>query len=174
MIPGRGVLRSEAMSVTAGVPSTQPPDRGAGELETRLIATIPHVMRHLLAHARRRSTWKRLTYQQYNVLRIIHTRGPMAQAEIARRLMVSAPVITRLAGGLVEAGLLERGRDPMDRRSVRLTLTRSGRRRAAAMRRDLEAAAAELIEPLPADRRAAVAAALDELQVLLPERGRTG
>jgi DNA-binding MarR family transcriptional regulator len=149
-------------------------DRGPDELEARLVATIPHVMRHLLAHARRRSTWKRITYQQYNVLRIIHSEGPTAQAEIARRLLVSAPVITRLAGGLVDAGLLERGHDPKDRRSVRLTLTRSGRRRAAAMRRDLVAAAAELIEPLPAERRAAVAAALDELQVLLPGRGRTG
>jgi DNA-binding MarR family transcriptional regulator len=162
------------MSVTAGAPSTQPPDRGADELETRLIATIPLVMRHLLSHARRRSTWKRITYQQYNVLRIIHTQGPMPQADIARRLLVSAPVVTRLAGGLVDAGLLERGRDPNDRRSVRLTLTRAGRRRATAMRRDLEAAAAELIQPLPADRRASVAAALDELQVLLPGRGRTG
>ena len=130
-------------------------------------------MRHLVAHARRRSAWKRITYQQYNVLRIIHTEGPMAQAEIARRLMVTAPVVTRLASGLVEAGLLERGRDPGDRRSVRLTLTASGRRQATAMRRDLLRAARELIEPLPDDRRAAVAAALDELQVLLPGRGPT-
>ena len=162
------------MSVTAGAPGTQPPDRGADELEKRLIATIPRVMRHLVAHARRRAAWKRVTYQQYNVLSIIHTDGPMPQADIARRLLVTAPVITRLASGLVEAGLLERGRDPKDRRSVRLTLTRSGRRRAGALRRDLAAAAAELIEPLPPDRRAAVAAALDELQVLMPDRGRGG
>ncbi len=157
------------MSVTGG-PRPQRPGAGADELETRLIATIPRLMRHLLAHARRRSTWKRLTYQQYNVLRIIHSEGPMPQAEIARRLFVTAPVITRLSAGLVEAGLVEKGGDPDDRRSVRLTLTRSGRRRATAMRRDLLAAATELIEPLPEDRRAAVAAALDELQVLLPSR----
>lgn len=154
------MLRSEAMSAN-GEPQSP-------ELEARLAATIPMVMRHLLAHARRRATWKRLTYQQYNVLRIIHSSGPMPQAEIARRLFVTAPVVTRLAGGLVEAGLLERGKDPRDRRSVRLTLTRSGRRRATAMRRDLLAAAAELIEPLPEERRAAVSAALEELQVLLP------
>jgi DNA-binding MarR family transcriptional regulator len=160
------------MSVTSGTPD-QPPARGADELETRLIATIPLVMRHLLAHARRRAAWKRITYQQYNVLRIIHTEGPTAPADIARRLLVTAPVVTRLASGLVDAGLLDRGRDPNDRRSVRLTLTRSGRRRATAMRDDLEAAAAELVEPLPANRRAGVAAALDELQVLLPGRGRT-
>lgn len=112
-----------------------------------------------------------MTYQQYNVLRIIHSEGPVPQAEIARRLMVSAPVITRLASGLVDAGLLERGSDPRDKRSVRLKLTPAGRRRATGMRRDLMSAAAELIEPLPADRRAAVASALDELQVLLPGRG---
>ncbi len=128
-------------------------------------------MRHLLDHAQRRSSWKGVTYQQYNVLRIIHSEGPVAPAEIARRLMVTAPVITRLTSGLVEAGLVERGSDPNDRRSVRLTLSRAGKRRASGMRRDLMVAATELIEPLPADRRAAVASALDELQVLLPGRG---
>jgi DNA-binding MarR family transcriptional regulator len=159
------------MSVTAGARSNQPTDRAADDLEARLIATIPWVMRHLLAHAQRRSTWKQMTYQQYNVLRIIHSEGPVPQAEIARRLMVTAPVITRLASGLVEAGLVERGSDPNDKRSVHLTLTPAGKRRASGMRRDLMTAAAELIEPLPADRRAAVASALDELQVLLPGRG---
>lgn len=145
-------------------------DPAAARLETRLIATIIPVLRHLLAHARRRPAWRGLTYQQYNVLRIIHGAGPVGPAEIARRLLVSPPVVTRLAAGLVEAGLVARERDATDRRAVLLTLTPTGRRRAAAMRRDLLAAAAELIEPLPEERRAAVAAALDELQILLPER----
>jgi DNA-binding MarR family transcriptional regulator len=162
------------MSATAGASPPQPAAPEANDLEARLIAIIPQVLRHLLSHARRRATWKQLTFQQYNVLRIIHSEGPMAPAEVARRLLVSAPVVTRLATGLVTAGLVERVRDPSDRRSVRLTLTRAGRRRSAAMRRDLLAAAEELIEPLPADRRAAVATALDELQVLLPGRGRNG
>jgi DNA-binding MarR family transcriptional regulator len=159
------------MSVTARVPGAQRARSGTiDDLEARLIATIPQVMRHLVAHARRRRAWKRLTYQQYNVLRIIHAEGAMPQAEIARRLLVSAPVVTRLASSLVEAGLVERNRDPADRRTVSLTLTSAGRRQAAAMRRDLLAAARELIEPLPEERRAGVAAALDELQVLLPGR----
>lgn len=97
----------------------------------------------------------------------------MGPAEIARRLLVSPPVVTRLAAGLVDAGLVARERDPVDRRAVLLSLTAAGRRRAAAMRRDLLAAAAELIEPLPEERRAAVASALEELQVLLPERNLT-
>ena len=141
----------------------------APSLEASLIATVAPVMRHLIAHARHRQAWSELTYQQYNVLRMIDTLGPQPQAEVARRLMVTAPVVTRLAAGLVDAGLVERRADEKDRRAVLLTLTPTGRRRARAMRRDLLAAAHELLEPLPEERRAAVAAALEELQVLLPQ-----
>ena len=146
------------------------PATAADGLEGSLIATVAKVFRHLLAHARRYRAWQTgLTYQQYNVLRIIDTEGPSPPAEVARRLLVSAPVITRLASTLVEARLLERRPDPKDRRAIRLALTPLGRRRSRAMRRDLLAAAHELLEPLPQGRRASVAAALDELQVLLPE-----
>jgi DNA-binding MarR family transcriptional regulator len=143
--------------------------REAPSLEASLIATVAPVMRHLLAHARRRRTWSELTYQQYNVLRMIDTMGPQAQADVARRLMVTAPVVTRLAATLADTGLVERRTDAKDRRSVILALTPTGRRRARAMRRDLLAAAQELLAPLPEERRAAVAAALEELQVLLPD-----
>ena len=125
-------------------------------------------MRHLVAHARKRRAWNDLTYQQYNVLRLIDTLGEQPQAEVARRLMVTAPVVTRLASTLAEAGLVERRPDPGDRRAVLLWLTPRGRRRARAMRRDLLEAARELLEPIPASRRKAVARALEELQVLVP------
>ncbi|MGZ8512263.1 MAG: MarR family winged helix-turn-helix transcriptional regulator [Candidatus Limnocylindria bacterium] len=152
-------------------PTSRPAARSSYEapsLEASLVGTVAPVMRHLLAHARRRKTWGELTYQQYNVLRLIDTSGPQPQAELARQLMVSAPVVTRLAAGLADANLVERGADANDRRAVLLTLTTTGRRRARAMRRDLLEAAHELLEPLPEARRAAVAAALEGLQVLLP------
>ena len=145
------------------------PSKEAPSLEASLIATVAPVMRHLVAHARRRRAWSELTYQQYNVLRMIDTMGPQAQAEVARRLMVTAPVVTRLASALVDAQLVERRPDASDRRAVLLALTAIGRRRARAMRRDLLEAAHELLEPVPEDHRAALAAALEELQVLLPE-----
>ena len=126
-------------------------------------------MRHLVAHARRHRTWGDLTYQQYNVLRMVDTLGPQPQAEVARRLMVTAPVVTRLAGTLAHAGLVQRRTDPKDKRAVLLALTAVGRRQARAMRQDLLRAAHELLEPIPEERRAGVAAALEELQVLLPQ-----
>jgi DNA-binding MarR family transcriptional regulator len=143
----------------------------AGEeasLEASLIGTVAPLMRHLVAHARRRRAWSELTYQQYNVLRMIDTLGPQPQAEVARRLLVTAPVVTRLASTLADAGLVARGTDPNDKRAVVLELTATGRKRARAMRRDLLEAARELLEPIPEERRASVATALEELQVLLP------
>ncbi|HSK93298.1 MAG TPA: MarR family transcriptional regulator [Candidatus Angelobacter sp.] len=150
------------------MPTSRPSAIDAPSLEATLIATVAPVMRHLIAHARRRRAWSELTYQQYNVLRMIDTMGPQGQADVARRLMVTAPVVTRLAASLVESGLVERRADPNDGRAVVLVLTPKGRRRARAMRRDLLEAARELLEPIPEDRRAAVESALEELQVLVP------
>ena len=148
--------------------SRKRPREDPASLEASLIGTVAPLKRHLVPHARRRRTWSELTYQQYNVLRLIDTMGPQPQAEVARRLLVTAPVVTRLASTLADAGLVERGTDPKDKRAVVLELTATGRRRARAMRRDLLEAARELLEPIPAERRDSVAAALEELQVLLP------
>ena len=163
---------------TSRAPGTRSASKAASEetpsLEASLIATVAPVMRHLVAHARRRRAWSELTYQQYNVLRMIDTMGPQPQAEVARRLLVTAPVVTRLASTLADAGLVERKTDPKDRRAVLLALTPTGRRRARAMRRDLLEAAHDLLEPIPEERRAGVGAALEELQVLLPSHNERG
>jgi DNA-binding MarR family transcriptional regulator len=161
------------MPISSSAPASGVPREGSvaddpDSLEAHLIATVAPLMRHLVAHARRRKTWADFTYQQYNVLRMIDVRGPQPQSEVARTLMVTAPVVTRLASTLVDAGLVERGGDPKDKRAVMLELTSAGRRRARAMRRDLVEAARELLAPIPAKRRANLAAALEELQVLLP------
>ena len=168
------LLRSTCMApkpsnAPAKEPISDPPPPEPPSLEASLIGTVGPVMRHLVAHARRHRTWGDLTYQQYNVLRMIDTLGPQPQAEVARRLMVTAPVVTRLAGTLADDGLVQRRTDPRDKRAVLLVLTPVGRRQARAMRQDLLQAAHELLEPIPEERRAAVAAALEELQVLLPE-----
>ncbi len=92
--------------------------------------------------------------------------------EIARRLLVSAPVVTRQATALAEAGLVERQPDVADRRSVRLALTAKGRRRVRAMRQELLVAAGELLSPLPEAQRAGLATALEQLRVLLPSSKR--
>lgn len=53
--------------------------------------------------------------------------GPMGVADLARRLGVSSPATTVLVDRLERAGHVERVRDPVDRRRVRVTDTAAGR-----------------------------------------------
>ncbi len=62
--------------------------------------------------------------------------GRLRMGELARRLLVTAGGVTRLADRLEEAGLLCRQPCPGDRRSIELVLTPQGRRRLRAAARE--------------------------------------
>lgn len=67
-----------------------------------------------------------LTPTQYNVLRILRGAGTggLCRHEVRARLIAPVPDVTRLLDRMEEAGLIERERDPDDRRLVRTTITR--------------------------------------------------
>jgi MarR family transcriptional regulator for hemolysin len=50
-----------------------------------------------------------------------------SQLELARAVGIEGPTMTRHLDGLERAGLVERQRDPVDRRAVQVQLTRAGR-----------------------------------------------
>jgi MarR family transcriptional regulator, transcriptional regulator for hemolysin len=49
-----------------------------------------------------------------------------SQLEIARNVGIEGPTMTRHLDGLEQSGLVERKRDPVDRRAVQVQLTRAG------------------------------------------------
>jgi MarR family transcriptional regulator for hemolysin len=49
-----------------------------------------------------------------------------SQLELARAVGIEGPTMTRHLDGLERAGLVERQRDPVDRRAVQVRLTRAG------------------------------------------------
>ena len=68
-----------------------------------------------------------LSANQYNVLRIL--RGApdgLACGEIANRMITRDPDVTRLLDRLEKRKLIERGRDPQDRRTGMAKITREG------------------------------------------------
>ena len=79
-----------------------------------------------------------LTLSEYEVLMNLGQAegGRLRMGELARRLLVTAGGVTRLADRLEEAGLLCREPCPDDRRSIELVLTPEGRRRLRAAARD--------------------------------------
>lgn len=70
-----------------------------------------------------------LSGARYSVLRCLNNSetGRLTMKEIARRLSVTAPNITRLVEGLAREGLVARGPDPDDRRIAWIEMTDRGR-----------------------------------------------
>ena len=75
-----------------------------------------------------------LTLTQHNALRILNGAGPggLCGTEIAARMISAVPDMTRLLDRLADAGLVERERDPENRRFVTARITEAGRERVAA------------------------------------------
>jgi len=68
-----------------------------------------------------------LSARQFGVLLICYLEeGPHTVRELAARLDVSKPAITRALDRLAELGFARRGPDPRDRRSVLVQRTRKG------------------------------------------------
>ena len=82
-----------------------------------------------------------LTPTQYNVLRILRGAGDagLCRYEVGDRLVTPVPDVTRLLDRLESAGLVDRARDPEDRRQVRARITPQGLRLLNALDGVLEA-----------------------------------
>lgn len=64
--------------------------------------------------------------QQYVLMALWETDG-LTPGEVAKRLGIATPTVTRTTARMAAAGLLRREPHPSDRRLVRLTLTEKGR-----------------------------------------------
>jgi DNA-binding MarR family transcriptional regulator len=87
-----------------------------------------------------------LTPQQWTILNVVSTSGPMTLAALARKMIVSKQNMTGMVSRLRKAGYLERNDDPSDLRSARVVLTRRGRAVVEKLTPAYEAWYAELVE----------------------------
>jgi MarR family transcriptional regulator for hemolysin len=60
------------------------------------------------------------------ILNALKSERRRSQLELARAVGIEGPTMTRHLDGLEQAGLVERRRDPVDRRAVQVHLTRAG------------------------------------------------
>lgn len=101
--------------------------------------------------------------QQY-ILLTLWEEDCLPPGELARRLGLATPTVTRAATRMEAAGLLARKPHPTDRRLVRLCLTPRGR----SLRRAIDGEMSKLTEralgSLGADERAALVRYLTEMQ----------
>ena len=75
-----------------------------------------------------------MTPSRITALAVLAAEEPLRMGELAARLGISAPTVSRLVDHLVERGLLERVTDEDDHRATRVRLSADGHRGLAAVR----------------------------------------
>lgn len=119
-------------------PSATPRERVARQTAR----TIPWAMGTLAAGMREQG--EGLHPSQLKLLMTMH-HAPATPSELAKRMEVSMPTISKTIDVLERRGLVERAADETDRRRVLLTMTREGR---ATLRRVLDRGIEQLSEVL--------------------------
>lgn len=69
-----------------------------------------------------------LTVPQYTAMTVLERQPDLTAAQLARRSFVTAQSMADIVTALLDRGLLERHRDPTDRRRLLLALTATGQR----------------------------------------------
>jgi DNA-binding MarR family transcriptional regulator len=99
----------------------------------------------------------------FRVLLALSDEGPLSQAELGRRLGIDRSDMAAVVGELERRGLVERERDPHDKRRNVVAPTAAGDAALTRMDAAVERAQAELLAPLSAAERRELARLLDRL-----------
>lgn len=125
--------------------------QGAG---TRLALLLARVGASLLDSADELLSPVGIDGRGYSVLAILHSDGPGSQLELARLLGKAPALVVTAVDDLEAAGLVERTRDPADRRRSRVMLTKAGEKVLARADELADEAAAALLSDLDASELA--------------------
>jgi MarR family transcriptional regulator, organic hydroperoxide resistance regulator len=104
--------------------------------------------------------------QQY-VLMALWERDGLTPGEVAKRLGIATPTVTRTTARMAAAGLLRREPHPSDRRLVRLMLTEKGRALEETIGLEMQQLNERALAGLSAAERATLIASLRKVQANL-------
>ncbi len=133
----------------------------------RLAGEVRTEVGRLAYHLRTPATRSGITPTRLAALSAL-TRYPdgVRQGDLAERMFMSAPSMTRLVEILEEAGWVERHRDPADQRCVLLVLSAVGRKTIETLRDESATQLSEELTDLTAEERTALSAAIPVLRKL--------
>ena len=94
------------------------------------------------------ATAQDLTAVQYTALTVLERHPGMTSAELARNSFVRAQTMAEMVTYLVDLGLVERERDPANRRQYLLSLTRKGQTVVDRLRAPVSAIEKEMVQDL--------------------------
>jgi MarR family transcriptional regulator, organic hydroperoxide resistance regulator len=111
--------------------------------------------------------------QQF-ILRELWREDGLTPGQIARRLDLATPTVTKMANRMEAAGLVERRPHPTDRRLVRIQLTDRGRALENVIGEVMDGVTERALRTLDVDERRELVRMLDEIHRNLLEAGSSG
>jgi len=125
------------------------------ELPATVVDAVVGASRALVAIAARSlaAAGQDVTLPQYRALVVLASRGPQRVIDLAGFLDVNASTATRMCDRLVRKGLVRRQRLPSDRRTVRVSISETGRDLVTAVTRQRRREVAAIVRRIPAERR---------------------
>ncbi len=122
-----------------------------------------------LARRLRQQTAVELTPSQSSALISIERHGPLTPSELAEIERIQRPTATRILGVLIERGYVGREPDASDRRSSRVSITRTGADVLARSRRRKNAYLARRLETFDPEELEALERAASLLERLMED-----
>lgn len=149
----------------SGSPDGDGSPAGAGRLPDRLHAWAIHLLRWL-READRASP---VSPAELSALSVVVHAGPLSLAGLAAAEQVRPPTMSRLVTGMAERGLVDRSREPSDRRLLRIEATPRGRRLLEEAKEERLRALRAALAELDPEQRNLLERSVGLLEGLLPE-----
>ena len=109
-----------------------------------------------------------LTALQYTALTVLERHSDLTAAHLARHSFVTAQTMADMVTSLLARDLIERHRDPGDRRRLVIALTPKGRQLLDELRPEVAALEARMLSLLSADEAEQLRRALEQCRAALP------
>ncbi len=135
---------------------------------SRILQVMPRIWRQIIVEAKDQlpSALCEMGESQYHLVHAVHHKE-LTTGDLAEKMKVSTPTISRMVDSLVERGYLERRPDPVDRRKIWLKLTSEGTALAVTMENRFRDVVARFLQPLSPEQLDQIVAAFDTLETLL-------
>jgi DNA-binding MarR family transcriptional regulator len=146
------------------LPQTIAPQTLDTETAARLRLAIGRLARRLRTTAAAREAG--LTPSAISILLNTARNAPIKMSELAESEGINPTMLSRVVGGLVEKGLLERTADAEDRRAAWVSITSKGRRVTQRMKSERTEAVNAAMDELSTEERRRIELALPALEAL--------
>jgi DNA-binding MarR family transcriptional regulator len=118
---------------------------------------------HALHHHMVNISGPKLLHHHLAILTMLEQSGPLSASEIASKLSLSKPQMTKFIDGLVVEKAVLRENDPEDRRRVRISITKTGISRLVNYRKLLRGNLLKKINKLDPDQVASLTQSLEQI-----------